>query len=294
MRTDRTFACTECRIRCWPVRRCPACGETRALVDLEREPLRIGERPRAGSARSDAAIVSGTLGGIGLTLAAGAATSGMLAVAEVALMLGVPMTLLGVLLRPKRLADLPMAALPYRPLESPVVRARADRVAEMGRVRARETLIAPLSGARCVAWRISGEGPHGPIDDGRATRFAIARVAEGHEAGEPLVEVDASIATLDLPFPDVAPAPLASIDTELAAWLLARGADVSASPPSVREAVLREDDLVEVIGTPRRETRADGYRGSRTRDVLSDLPGSPLIVRAAAPDGRRDAGASVP
>nr|MDQ3037600.1 hypothetical protein [Myxococcota bacterium] len=70
MRTDRTFVCTDCRIRCWPVRRCPACGETRALLDLEREPEKIGRPPTGTRGRADVATATGLSGGVGLTVAA--------------------------------------------------------------------------------------------------------------------------------------------------------------------------------------------------------------------------------
>lgn len=279
MRTDRTFVCTDCRIRCWPVRRCPACGETRALVDLERHPEKIVEPPTGTTGRADLAAGTGTAGVLGLVVAAAGAVEGMLAVAELGLMIGGPLLVAAFLLRPRNAAKLAAkqpddALLRYRPLESPVVRSDKERVIEAGRVRAREILIAPLSQRPCVAWRLVGEGKHGRIDDARGTRFELVG-----EHGEPELDVDATIASLDLRGPAYEPGIIPPPDDELAAWLRARGADPRPEALTLRELILEEGARIEVIGSTRRETRADGYRGSITRDVLSDLPGSPLIVR---------------
>ena len=289
MRTDRTFACTDCRIRCWPVRRCPACGETRALVDLDQDAAKILRPPTGTVGRADLATATGLVGGAGLTIAAAAATQGILALAEIALAIGLPLVISGFLMWPRdraKLARKPDAPeLRYRALESPVVRESAERVSELGRVRARGTITAPISGRPCVAWRLVGEGPRGPIDDARGVPFVLVA-----EDGGPEVEVDATIASIDLPVPDAEPLVLQDPDAELAAWLRARGADPAAGTVVVREAILEEGAAIEVIGTSRRVTRADGYRGSSTQDVLADVPGSPLIVRPpvvpAAPDGR--------
>lgn len=221
MRTDRTFVCTDCRVRCWPVRRCPACGETKALVDLEQEPERISTFP------------TGMPG----------ASHGRWPVRK------------------------------YDPLGSPIVRARARRASKVGLVRPRGTLTAPLSGRECVAWRLVAEGRRGVLDDACGVPFRLS-AEDGSE-----VEVDATIASIDLPVPDVEAAPLLTIDAELAAWLRARAVDPSDGPLLVREAILQAGDAIEVIGTSRRETRADGYRGSAEREIFSDVPGSPLIVR---------------
>lgn len=289
MRTDRTFACTDCRIRCWPVRRCPACGETRALVDLEQDAAKILAPPTGTVGRADLATATGLAGGAGLTVAAAAAAKGMLALAEIGLAIGLPLAVSAFLLWPRdraKLATKPDAPeLRYRALESPVVRATAERVSEHGRVRARGTLAAPISGRPCVAWRLVGEGPRGTIDDARGVPFTLVA-----DDGEPEVEIDATIASIDLPLSDAEPIVLRDPDAELAAWLRARGADPAAGEVTLREAILEEGAAIEVIGTSHRETRADGYRGSSTREVLSDLPGSPLIVRPPvvppAPDGR--------
>nr|MDQ3037870.1 hypothetical protein [Myxococcota bacterium] len=199
-------------------------------------------------------------------------------VAEIGLAVGLPLAVAAFLLWPRdraKMAWRPDAPeLRYRALEAPVVRAAAERVSEQGRVRARATLVAPLSGRPCVAWRLVGEGPHGPIDDARAVPFMLTG-----EGGEADVEVDATIASIELAVPVAEPVQLRDPSAELAAWLRARGADPAVAPIFLREAILEEGAEIEVIGTSSRQTRADGYRGSSTRDVLADLPGSPLIVR---------------
>ncbi|UJR82836.1 hypothetical protein [Sandaracinus amylolyticus] len=277
MRTDRTFVCTHCRVRSWPVRRCPACGETKSLVDLEEQPDAIARGPRIPSSEppSGAALTT-MLGGAGLLGSMVALGVGAIVVSEVGFFLSIPLVVIGAM-KLKASPDAPPGDLRYRVLESPIVRARAERVVRTGTVKARATLRAPLSGRECVAWRLWAEGPHGAIDDAMAVPFAIEI-----GGGEPDVEVDAAIATIDLPAPERDPEPLPRVDATLARWLLARGVR---RPESLRarEAILDAGTLVEVGASARTETKADGYRGARTRDVLADLPGSPLIVRCPPP-----------
>ncbi|AKF04558.1 hypothetical protein [Sandaracinus amylolyticus] len=277
MRTDRTFVCTHCRVRSWPVRRCPACGETTSLVDLEQHPDAIARGPRVPTSEppSGAALTT-MLGGAGLLGSVIALGIGAIAISEVGFFVSIPLMVIGAA-RMKNAPDSPPGDLRYRVLESPIVRARAERVVHTGSVKARGMLRAPLSGRECVAWRLWGEGPYGAIDDAMAVPFAVAI-----GGGEPDVEVDAAIATIDLPAPERDPEPLPRVDETLARWLLARGVH---RPESlrVREAIVEPGALVEVAASARTETKADGYRGARTRDVLADLPGSPLIVRCPPP-----------
>jgi hypothetical protein len=263
MRTDRTYVCTDCRIRCWPVRRCPGCGETRALSDLAKVPDAIArsvEPPPPPAAPRDRSIlvglgVSTTIGGVALGLALMS-----LAVAEVAIMIGLPLIVAGSLRLPRRArAVIVDRGAPFVPLECPVVRdAMLEGRREVrGVVRARGRLVAPLSGRECIAYRLVGEGRHGLLDDALGGRFEVV-LSDGSS-----VEVDGSVGTFDLP---ISEEPLRSLETtspELDAWLAARGADRTVR---VRESILEGGDLVEVI------------------DVLADLPGSPLIVRAASPE----------
>lgn len=279
MRTDRTFVCTDCRVRSWPVRRCPACGETNALVDLERSPDAIAKDPRRTSGRADAAATVSGLGVLGTVGSLTAVLSGSLGLGEVGLVFSLPLLLGGVAMWPRGKQRVVPGDLRYRVLDSPVVRARAERARHEGEVRARATLKAPLSGRECVAWRLWAEGAHGALDDAMAVPFTIVI-----GAGAPDVEVDARIASIDLAPPDAEPAPLPAPDAELSAWLRARGVE-HGDGLLVQEAVLVAGDPVEVTGTARRESSGDGYRGTRTREVLADLPGSPLIVRTL-PSGR--------
>jgi hypothetical protein len=280
MRTDRTFVCTDCRVRTWPVRRCPACGETVALVDLEREPGRIDALPRPvdGSGRETAAVTTGLLGGLGLAGSILSGLGGMIGLAELGLLISLPLVFGSAVLWPRNRQRIVPGDLRFRVLDAPVVRARAARVTERGEVRAGALLTAPLSGRACVAWRLQGEGPRGALDDAEGSVFFVRR-----GDGEPDLEVDATIATLELPLPAGELAPLPPPGEARRAWLRARAVDRLDAPLLVREAVLLEGDEVEIVGTTRRETRADGYRGSSTREVMADLPGSPLLVRPPPP-----------
>jgi hypothetical protein len=284
VRTDRTYVCLDCRIRCWPVRACPGCGETRALFDLAKDP-NPGARPtesRRATATGPALLTMG-LTALGSTVPL--FSSGALPLAEVALFFGIPLTIAGAVVtamsRPRvRAAHAPederMPA--WQTLGSPVVRSRAERERIVGRVEARggEVLASPITKRPCVAWRLSGDGDHGAIDDARGMRFTVR--LEGGDA----IEVDATVASIDLPFEDD-PGELAA-DGEIASWLAARGVVSPGTPHAFREARLQHGDRVEVEGAPRREARAAGYRGSEVSTVLVDRPGSPLIVRRNPPD----------
>lgn len=278
MRTDRTFVCTGCRVRSWPVRRSPACGETRYLGDLEQAPLAELER-RVSAPSGD--WVGGTLvggGALGIFGTVLLFSSGLVGPAEIALGSSLVSIVLGLVRKPKRTAS---AREPYRLLESPIARAKMPRSTHRGRVRARGTLISPLTGRPCVAWRLVGGSGSMPLDDGRALPFTVL-------TGRDEVEVDAQVATLELAVPDGEPRPLRAepvpLDPELGGWLAARGIDPTGALLA-RESILAEDDEVEVVGTPTTETRADGYRGHSRREVLADLPGSPLIVRSGGRSG---------
>ena len=67
MRTDRTFVCTDCRVRCWPVRRCPACGDAEALVDLEASPELVSRDPTPQAVPGVAGLLGASSVASGLT-----------------------------------------------------------------------------------------------------------------------------------------------------------------------------------------------------------------------------------
>lgn len=271
MRTDSTFVCTNCRVRTWPVRRCPSCGETRYLGDLEQRSL--GELEASRPDREAPRLLPPLLGLGGVASAFAAAVSfgaGHVGMAEVGVV-GALGGLVGAALTARRApVD---AARPYRLLGAPVVRASMSREIRRGKVRAQQTILSPLTRTPCVAWRLIGTAGAMPLDDGRAVPFTLL-------VGRDELEVDATIATLELE-PD-ADARILSHDPELARWLAARGIDPSGEL-SVREAIAADGDELEVVGTVGIQARADGYRGHSSREVIADRPGSSLVIRRATP-----------
>ena len=281
MRTDRTYVCTDCRLRLWPVARCPGCQRDDALADLEKEPAAIERHARADEASTMPWLAVGGVGAsvsIGLLVVAVEAVS--LGVAELAAIIGLP-SALAMVLGGRGSADAKKRverarATPYSCAAGPVVRDDSERASLTGTVIARAgvqgTLRAPISGTECIAFRLVGEGPRGAIDDARAERFDLAR-----DAGAAVL-VDARLATIALE-PDSEPLSTWTVPADTA-WLGARGI-AAGDTLRVREIVLRAGERVVVEGSTEERVRASGYRS----DVLlraRDLPGSPLVIRRVA------------
>jgi hypothetical protein len=142
-----------------------------------------------------------------------------------------------------------------------------------GRVQAVETLGAPLSGERCVGFRIVGEHTLGPIDDGRCLSFTLVA-----DTGNPL-PVEVGQAWIDLPPSGTKRTTM--LEGSLGDFLGPRG--FFAEKVELDEALLRDGDRVEVTGRVETRLRAEGYRGTVSADVLVGPPGSPLVIRGVPP-----------
>jgi hypothetical protein len=270
-RTDRSFVCLACRHRFWPVRRCPACQETKWLVDLELDPDGAGRPPPIVKSTLGAFGSVGLLGLLGAGTAAGAGSFGL---AEVMLVPTVLAFGAAIVSRPATTVGR------WSILSGPVARAQASRMTFTGVVdatRGVKLLRAPLSNTACVGYRLAGEAGEMPIDDARARPFDLVL-----EDGE-RVRVEAAIATLDLPIDDKADRK--QVPSGRATFLKHRGA-IAIETARVWEATLAIGARVIVTGAVREEAVAAGYRETRTSRTLFDAPGAPLLIRAA-PETRR-------
>ena len=267
-RTDRSFVCLACRLRFWPVRRCPKCQETKWLVDLEVDP---GAAARPPPARESGAGPLAFFGVAAVLSAAGAAIFGSIGLAEV-LMIPSVLALGGsALVRKPAPATTGWAILP-----GPVARANAARVTVAGTLRAARDVKpfrSPLRDRRCVAYRLVGEAGEMPIDDARARPFDLEL-----ENGE-LVRVEAATASVDLPMSH--PEERKFVREGRAEFLSRRGV---ASPDLVRvtEETLEIGARVIVTGAVRENQIASGYRETRNSRTLFDAPGAPLLIRPAS------------
>jgi hypothetical protein len=267
-RTDRSFVCLACRHRFWPARRCPACQETKWLVDLEVDPQGVSRAPTPTRAASQAL---GGIGVLGLLGAGGAATAGSIGLAEVLLIPTVVALGASILARPG-----PAPVARWSILSGPVARAHAVRVTLTGVVRAAKgvkLLRSPIENVVCVAYRLAGESHEMPIDDARARPFDLE--LEGGER----VRVEAGVATLDLPIDETAPRVQPRKDR--AAFLGRRGV-LAIETVRVSEATLTIGERVIVTGSVHEDAIAAGYRDTRTSRTLFDAPGAPLLIRPAA------------
>ncbi len=163
----------------------------------------------------------------------------------------------------------PDCELPRLLLAEPsTVEASQDRF--VGRVRLLEPTSSPLARRACAAYRVVGEGPLGPVDDGGGTTFDI--VGDGETA-----RVVLGSATLDIP---VSSAPVTvRPDDELTRFLEQRGIFPERGPVRLAEGVVEEGDRVEVVGRPRRMVASDGYRGQKELRVFTEGQDVPLLVR---------------
>jgi len=255
-RTDRTWICIDCRLRIWPVVRCPECRRRGPLRDLARDPGAIELAPGSWirAVREPRRGMRAALLGLGDD---------------------------GELPTPAERDEI--VARPVGPLRlapGPLVRDRRPRARAAGVARSvGELLVAPISGRRCIAWVLEASLPTGPLLDASGTVFEVER-----DDGARTI-VDATVASLDLSADEaqsLAPLP-EPVSDAVRAFLGARAArELGSLATVVGERALVPGARVEVAGFPSRIQLASGYRGAWSRAALSDEPGAPLRVRLRA------------
>jgi hypothetical protein len=151
-----------------------------------------------------------------------------------------------------------------------LVRAPAPRpaVRVRGRVRAKDTLRAPIGRARCVAYRLVGAAPSLEVDDAAAVPFDVVT-----PSGE-VVAVD-SVLAVDVRVP--APRDVMPTD-ELRAFLDCRAVGQRAGVFRLGEAHIADGDEIEVDGIDDPRAAPAGYRDTTWTRALRDV----VIRRTAA------------
>jgi len=287
VRVAQTFACSRCSLRFPRGPACPECGDE-APIDLRNPDAKaslerkLGKRSLLGrwilplAERGYDTVVFITLIVV-LTLAAmlGAMLSGsMLAYFGAYLVVPVAGTVAWVLLWPKLLErlDEPKARRVLRVYRPPRLPEKV-RTTLTGVVQGDATLVAPLSGRRCIAYRLVGRVGDDEVDDTVAATLDVA-------LDNPDAELDLTGAIFELPTPapdrtEVGPV-LAPI---LAPLVVVSDDDIRGREAHLAEAVLAPGDRVEVEG--RRDVRAvpDGYRGHKQTLRLAVHGPAPLRIR---------------
>lgn len=157
--------------------------------------------------------------------------------------------------------------IPQITLMDPTADARVEAGSWTGTAHGEDPLRSPLTRTPCLGWRIVGSGPAGAIDEAELADFEL-------RSGDELLRVEGGRGSIAL-----APAgPLVVATASMTAYLDARFAHAAHGPIRVREAVLRSGDAVVVTAHASEELAPDGYRGQRTRRVLRDTEGAPLVV----------------
>ncbi len=291
MRTDRTSLCTACRVRFARSRTCPTCSSGAAVYDT----LDEASRARAVARLHGGSRYRRTRGWAGLDPAAEAprarrirfvvgtvllvstfsvplVASEVLGVtAGVGAIVGAAM--LWVLARQLRGLRREEGGLELDVVDVPRPPPRSDVEVIRGRVRIVEAAIAPLSSRPCAAFRITGTAHGGVVDDAGGGVFDVVR------DGEEPVRIALGPATVDLPI-EVAPVPV-DPTAALARFLDQRGVSGSLGPATLAEAVLVEDDPVEITAVIESTTRPSGYRSTEPLRVARDRRDAPLTIRRA-------------
>lgn len=139
-----------------------------------------------------------------------------------------------------------------------------------------DALIAPISGRRCLAYRLTGSAGALLVDDGATTTFAV-RTSEGDvlvRKGTAFVALPPATTTVELDEEQRARA---------AAFLAARSLPFDAGDLELGESVLLEGEPVVVHGAEHTEAAPGAdYRSVTTRRVLDDADGPILIERVSA------------
>jgi hypothetical protein len=284
MRTDQTALCPSCgsRFARGPAA-CPACGGA-GVVDLRDEPRRetalqalLGNQ-RAAAERRVSALEHARWGGaniggkalriVGVTM--------VLLYLHPAFFVGVPLALVylvvGLALRDGgqraarnrlRALDAPRGVHVLPAAAPPAPHRRAE---VRGRVRVVVPVTAPLSGARCAAFRLAGVDDHdNRIDDGGVGELELV-TAEGE-----VVRLSGD-AAIDLRVG--APAPVAEPSPALRAFVADRGVAPGARL-ALAEALLRDGDEVIARGEVDRVAVPAGYRDSTWVRALT----GPVLIR---------------
>ncbi|MEM9189800.1 MAG: hypothetical protein AAGF12_11525 [Myxococcota bacterium] len=291
MRTDRTAICLRCALRTSPGH-CPSCGES-GLLDLgnrlERSTALVRLRRRQAYLRQRAAsrwltglvtrasgrvflplaalatLVGGVLGGFG-----GAMLFLIYALTTFVGLVTFAFAAFGVMSLAQRAADVlrpGTRGIRLGVSETPLLPVDVDRI--VGRVTVVDPIESPLHHERCVGFRLVGEGPRGPIDDAGAVTFEV-RGEDKH------ARVSGAV-TLEIPVPKEART--VRMDARLRRFLEERGVFPEHGSVRLSEGVVREGDLVEVVGKPEKRIESDGYRGQRTVWVFDESAGGTVRVR---------------
>jgi hypothetical protein len=251
--TTMVCACAECAVRFAPLPRCPRCG-TPAVYDL-REPkarselVRLLYRSGAPRDRSHAlgggAVVTASGGVMAALLALGSDLGNAIGGGLLALVAGVALyaTVGGIaklIIDDRKLDRVPYSIKRAARLHPIALRGggEGERVEGIGVIRVLRSVTAPLSGRRCAAYRIVGEGPSGVIDDAEIGELEIVGTwgcARIDGAGLIGLAVDDT--------PERAP-----VGPELEAFLRARGVCPSDAEAYLAEALVLEGDRVSVRG----------------------------------------------
>lgn len=134
--------------------------------------------------------------------------------------------------------------------------------------------VAPLSGQRCLGYRLVGRAGLALVDDAEMSELVV-------RTGSEEVRVRASSVALALPEPADTIRELTPDQAErVRPFLAARGLELS-SDLELAESLLAEGDGVTVHGAAGSEPVAGAdYRTSSTRRVLDDTDGRPVLVEA--------------
>ncbi|HVK67651.1 MAG TPA: hypothetical protein VM694_24365 [Polyangium sp.] len=164
------------------------------------------------------------------------------------------------------------ARIEDRPSVEPL---RAARASARGRVSRgpKPTLVAPLSGKPCLAFRLVGRIDDLLLDDGEAVGMTLVDRAES-------VEVRGERFALALGKPEERARSLApEAAARMAAFLAARGLQAEPRMVDLAESCVREGDEIEAWGTARQERMAgEGYRDVVLGRVLDDGDGLPVLI----------------
>lgn len=281
-RTDQTKLCRDCVARFGGIV-CPACGIEPAF-DLSRaadrqratawirqkHPDALPFRVRIGRPSAIVGTLT-TLGVVALGAVSGhwvawAAAAGCGAVLAVRLALGARRGTSGARSRdPQTDMTLIGVVRPALPETS------AERIVRSGAVKCDDPLLAPLSGERCVAYRLMGRVGDCVVDDAAAAPFTLV-VGDG-----PSVAVLASAAIIELPVHSVSV--VAGAAERVRRFLGERGLNALATPALLTEGLLREGDEIVVEGTLETIASGAGYRGRAASDLITGRSDSPVVIR---------------
>jgi hypothetical protein len=149
----------------------------------------------------------------------------------------------------------------------------SERTTRAGNVQCDEPLVAPLSGVRCIAFRLVGRVGECLVDDAAAAPFMIV------SRDGPSLSVLASASLLQLPVhsTETASGALDRVDS----FLHDRGLNAHGAPVELAEGLLCEGEEVAVQGTLESVASGKGYRGSAASEFLVGRSDLPVVIRKA-------------